>query len=110
MSEQNGKSIDLGEDLGRAEITIGEQTITVDLWKAYLQIGDAFDREISRQEYHGRLASIVKQMGFDGLSEWAVDRICEAVCKRVESLKKNATSQDSPSPASPSSTTPESSP
>lgn len=100
MSEKkndSGKPITLTDD-GFAEVQIGSECCTVDVWDAYWKVVGAHEDGIAPLEYTARIRAVMAEIGFAGkLSGVAVDRFADAIVERVKTLKK----KEEPTSASP---------
>lgn len=97
-------SIDLGEDAGVAQVTIGPVTLGVDVWQTYQRIAGAISSE--PEEFNRRVVAVLAGLGFGEVSGFTADRFAGAIIDRVKELKKNHPDPGTPRSQSSTGSTP----
>lgn len=107
------KEIDLGDDDGYVTVKFGGHEVRLDLYQAYnrlLDLDDAVEPDEEGRKPRGvwleRVATWLRELGFEGVSHRLADRFAETIFGRVKELKNAAGGsgrQDSPASTAPQS-------
>lgn len=97
-------AIDLGDD-GRAAVTVGAESVTVDLFLARDRLLDYHEanKQKGREEYHRGLVEVAEGLGLPRLTFKQANRFALAVYEACDEAKKNGAAP-AESPASTTST------
>jgi hypothetical protein len=101
--------VDLGEDDGFLDVTVGKDEVAVDVWLARSRLSELVKKHKGSADevFFAAVIEFMKELGFSGnVSHRIADRFAEAVFKRAKELGEEsgsgAGSQDStPGPTPP---------